>query len=206
MCQAQTIDELVDAVRKAEGKSVSVAFDNLAARGNEALPALLTLIEDHKSSISHGAVEHAIKYRDPRVLPALIKLHQKLVASRNIAMGGTADKPYFMVNGKKATRALSKNIDTNSTLLAIGNHQNPNALKYLSKFANTNEKQTRFAVAYALGHIGNPNARPVLKKLSKDKVYMVRWQATDSLGKLNEMMTKYPKRFSDPNAWWKKPA
>jgi len=207
MSQAQTIDELVDAARKAQGKESAVAFDNLAARGEEALPALIILMKDKDSFLSHMAIEHAIKYHDRRVLPVLIQLHKEQAEGKRRRLAGPATGQYFISSPDgKFPKKLQNELNSDSLLLAMGNHQNPDALPYLKKFAKTNKWLTRCNVAYALGRIGNPGAESTLRKLTKDKNKSVRWQAHDSLAYMKQMNAKYPKRLSDPNAWWKTPA
>ena len=167
-----TIEHLAEQARAAEGKQQVELLSQLASKGKPALESLLALMAEDGRALWNGAMQHAFKFKDSRVLPALLR---KLD-------GANPD-------GKSAV------------LLAIGNHQNPEALKELLPYLKSPSRAIRVAAAYALGRIGDPSANAALDALATDPDHSVRWQAKKSREWIKSMVAKYPDRLKG-KSWW----
>ena len=170
--QEASVEQLSARVRVAEGKQQVELLRQLAAKGEPALASLLAFMSEEEGALANGAMQHAFKFKDSRVLPALLR---KLD-------GANPD-------GKSAV------------LLAIGNHQNPKALKELLPYLKSPSRAIRVAAAYALGRIGDPSANAALDALATDPDHSVRWQAKKSREWIKSMVAKYPDRLKG-KSWW----
>lgn len=167
-----TIDRLAEQARAAEGKQQVELLSQLASKGKPALASLLALMAEDERALANGAMQHAIKIKVSRVLPALLRKLE----------GASPD-------GKS------------TVLLAIGNHQNPKALKKLLPYLKSPSRAIRVAAAYALGRIGDPSANSALDVVAADPDHSVRWQAKKSREWIKSMVAKYPDRLKG-ESWW----